>query len=264
MNSAGLLPLTLRWEWFRLGRRLGFWAVAGIVLLFIIAALTASALAAAYDDELSFALLDYPNIAAEVLEQLAPFVGVILAAFVFGSEFSWGTYRALTARGLPRWQPAAAKLLLLAAALVALWVISGLLGLLAGALAGQGETDIEAADVFANFGAVGLAALAYIGLGAALTVTGRSTAFGLGVAFGIVVFELIGYPLITLLAALVDLDPGPVFRWTLNGVTGRLINGNDASLGRWVFLLPTLAYGAGLWAIAITGLSRRDLSSGNG
>ena len=263
MNPAGLL-LVVRWEWFRLYRRLGFWAVAAIVLLFVIATLTASALAAAYDDDLSFALLDYPNIAAEVLEQLAPFVGVILSAFVFGSEFSWGTYRALTARGLPRWQPPAAKLLLLTAALVGLWAASILLSLLAGALAGQGETDLEAAGVFTDFGAVLLAALAYIGLGAALTVTGRSTAFGLGVAFGIVVFELIGYPLITLLAALIDLDLAPVFRWTLNGVTGRLINDNDGDLSRWLFLLPTLAYGVVLWAIALTGLSRRDLSSGSG
>ncbi len=108
-----------------------------------------------------------------------------------------------------------------------------------------------------------LAVVAYVGLGAVLTTTGRSTSFGLGVAVGIILVELVAYPLADIGAELLGFSVNEYTRWTLGGATSGLVNG-DGDLTRWVFLLAVLVYVVLLWGLTLVIMTRRDLSSGNG
>ena len=209
--------------------------------------------------------------------EAGPLLAVALAAAALGGDFGSGVWRALVARGIPRWQAALSKLLVVSLALnlllAGVWILAAVVGLAVGVGAepaggGMPTPAGEGADgwgaAVGSLGAVGLTLLAYAGLGAALTVTGRATAFGLGLGIAIILFEATIYPLAGYIAdwawgiALDDYT-----RWTLWGATRGLIRGND-DLSAWAFLGPTVAYAALCWGLALVILERRDVDSGRG
>lgn len=217
---------------------------------------------------------DYPAAAVGALSSLGVFLAVVLSSIVFGSDFASGAWRALTARGTARWQVGIAKLLLLASILLVFWIASWLVAAVVGLVAGQppetpgGVNQANAGtagwgETLVRLGASWLVALAYLGLGAVLTTSGRSTAFGLGVGIGIVLVELWVYPLAGFLGEALGFPVEDYTRWTLRGVTSRFVNGED-DLGRWVFLAPMLGYAALCWGLTLYGLHRRNLTSGSG
>ena len=261
-----------RWEWFRLSRRVAFWVIIGLAAVGVAVSLGALLAVKQLTGGVTFSPSNYLDTAAGFLSAVGPFLGVVLASIVYGGDFGWGAWRPLVARGIHRWQAGLAKLLLLAAALLVFWAASGVVSALAGMAAGSEELstpNIDGPDGWGDtsvkFGAAWLVALVYLGLGAALTTTGRSTAFGLGVGVGVILFELIVYPLAGLAGEAFDIPVSDYALWTLRGVTEGLVHGSEeSSPSRWVFLAATLGYGGLVWGLTLLGLERRDLSSGNG
>ena len=274
MRDAARIVTALRWEWFRLSRRTGFWVIIGLVGT-VLAGLPVviSALMHLAPLGISIPPRGFPHLAVSTLSLLAPFLGIILAAMIFGGDYGWGTLRTLLARGQPRWQVIVTKLLLTAVILAAVWVAAWVLATPVGWLAG--DPNAVAAGFFLQIpdgwwpilgsSAGGwLVALAHAGLTALLCTIGRSTAFGQGVAIAIVIFEFTVYPVAGLVANLfTEIPLAEYTRWTLHGTSGGLTGGDDG-LSAWVFLPATLAYIAGFCALTFLVTQRRDVSSGGG
>ena len=264
----------LRWEWFRLQRRVAIWVILGLVAVGVAGVLAVSAIVQhAAPIGVSIPHHGFPLLVFEALSRLGPFLGIILAAIIFGGDFGWGTLRPLLARGQPRWQSALVKLILPTGILAAVWVIAWTLAALVGLVAGDSSASVfdlfpdapsgwwETAGAFFSAWPV---AVTYLGLTALLCTLGRSTAFGLGVGVAILIFESVAYPAAGLISQLaLDVDLNDYTRWTLRGVTNGLM-GRDGDFGPWVFLPATLAYLSAFWALTLLVITRRDVASGNG
>ena len=271
---AELYADLLRWEWFRLRRRAGFWAIVGILGLFVAGALAAT-VAMRFIPAVGATTPAYgfPHAVFEVLSRLAPFLGIILAGFIFGGEFSWGTWRASLARGMPPSRLILVKILLGAAVLLAVWVIAWCLAAMVGLVAGENESGgiIRQSPGFPDGWGAGVlkfasawpVAVAYLALGALLCVIGRSTAFGVGVGIALVVAEMIGYPLLNLVAELIwEISLEGYLRWTVRGAAAGLLGNDDP---RAIFFLPVVLAYTGLFCwFTLAVFNRRDLDSGSG
>ncbi len=265
--------MALRWEWFRLSRRVAFWVVIGLMCSGVLINLTGMVVVKQlWDVPFTFNPPDFPEAVMRTLGVVGPFLAVILSSMVFGGDFQWGTLRTLVARGLQRWQVGLGKLLLTGAVFTGFWVAAWGLAAVVGLLAGTPSPAIGSfagvesgswGPAMVRLGGTWLVVIAYVGLGAALTTTGRSTAFGLGIAVGIILVELVAYPLADTVAELLGYSVNEYTRWTLGGATSGLVNG-DGDLTRWVFLPAVLAYVVLLWGLTLSIITRRDLSSGNG
>lgn len=274
MAVAAALVNLLRWEWFRLCRRVGFWAIVGILGLFVAGEL-ATAIGMQFIPEVGETTPAYgfPHAAFGALSRLAPFLGIILAGFIFGGEFGWGTWRASLGRGMPISRLILVKMLLGAAVLFAVWIITWCLAAMVGLVAG--ENDLGGitrqppgfpdgwGDGGLKFASVWPVAVTYFALGGLLCVIGRSTAFGVGVGIALVLAEIIGYPLLNLLLELIwEISLEDYLRWTLRGASNGLL-GNDEP--KAIFFLPVvLAYAVLFCWLTFAIFNKRDVDSGNG
>lgn len=274
MNYAASFANALRWEWFRLSHRASIWVVLSLAGAMVVGALAiAAAVQHATPLDLGMTPAGYASVGFEVVSRVGPFLGIILAAIVFGGDYGWGTFRPLVGRGQPRWQVAAVKLSAVTAALLALWVVAWVVSALVGLAAGEssagspgltGATDSGWWVVVGSFAAAWLVALAYAGLSAFLCTVGRSTAFGMGVAFAILIIEVAVYPVAGLVADLaLDISLAEYTRWTLHGSSNGVM-GRDDGLGPWVFLPVTLGYMALFTGLTLAVTQRREVGSGNG
>ena len=264
----------MRWEWFRLRRRTEFWVILGLLALAVVGTLAISAgVLRLIQSTISISSHGYPLLVFELLSRLGPFLGIVLAGMVLGSDYGWGTFRPLFARGQRRWHVLTAKLGLAALVLVVVWIVSWLLAAGVGMLAASPATNgleftpggsgswVDSAGTFVSAWPV---TMTYLLLGALLCALGRSTAFGLGVGIAILIVESIAYPAAGLISQLaLEVNLADYTRWTLWGVTNGLM-GRDDHLGPWVFLPAVLAYAAVFAALAVLVTERRDVSSGNG
>lgn len=274
MTAFAVLANTIRWEWFRLRRRTEFWVILGLLAAAVVGTLAVSAgVLRLIQSDFSIPPYGYPLLVFELLSRLGPFLAIILAGMIFGSDHGWGTFRPLFARGQRRWQVVTAKLVLAASILAAVWIASLLLSIAVGLIAAESSTnglEIMPWDSGSWLESVGTfvsawpAAMAYLMLAALLCALGRSTAFGLGVGIAILIVESIAYPAAGAVSQLaLEVNLGDYTRWTLWGVTRGLM-GRDDDLGPWVFLPAVLAYAAAFTALAVVITERRDASSGNG
>ena len=271
--ETGPIWSALRWEWFRYCRRVSVWLLAGLFAGAIVIVTGGVVLVNNLTQQfgVTLAQADFPNAVLELPVLAGPILAIALICIAFGGEFQWGTIRSLTARGAPRWHTVVAKLALVSIFITVLWAFAYALSALVGLAAGGSnpESQLELGETLTWGGtivklfAVWLTALAYAGLGALLTVLGRSTAFGLGIAVGIFLFESIVYPIADGVASLAGSSVSEYTAWTLRGATLELIRGNG-DLNRWVFLPVVLAYIGMLWSLTLVVLHRRDLGSGNG
>ena len=265
---------TFRWEWFRLRRRAGFWAIIGILGLFVAGTLAAT-IGMRFIPAVGETMPAYgfPHVIFGVLSRLAPFLGIILAGLIFGGEFGWGTWRTSLARGMPSSRLILVKILLGAVVLLAIWIIAWCLAVLAGLVVGENEPGgiIRESPGFPDgwidaglqFTSAWPLAVTYLALGALLCIIGKSTAFGIGVGIALIAAEMIGYPLLKLVAELIwEISLQDYLRWTLRGVTGGLL-GNDEPKGI-IFLPAVLGYTALFCCLALAIFNRRDWDSGNG
>ena len=271
--SAAVVMNALRWEWFRLRRRVGIAVIFGLLLAGSLVQLGAQAWLVGLE-VFPAAAYDYPARLMAAVNLVGPFAAVILAGIVLGGDFPAGAWRTLTARGMPRWQAALAKLLLLALTLTALLVVVWVVGALVGLLAGSDELPDYPAELafgeqntwtlaVGSLGAAALTLLAYVGLGSVLTVAGRSAAFGIGVGIAIILAEFVVAMVGGFLDFALESELSDYTRWTLSGSTGALLRGDD-DLNRWVFVGPVLGYAGLCWGLTLWGLERRDLTSGGG
>ena len=263
----------LRWEWFRLRRRVGVGVIFGLLLAGAAAQLAAQTWLARVEG-FPGAAYDYPGWLMTTAGNILPFVAVVLAGIVVGGDFPIGTWRTLAARGVFRWQAGLAKLLLLALTLAALlgviWGMGAVVGLLAAPDTGQpdvftapaAESGSSWAMAAGGLGAAVVTLLAYLGLGSVLAVAGRSAAFGIGVGIAIILFESVGYLVAGEIAGFAwGLDLNDYTRWTLSGATTALLAG-DGDFSRWVFVAPALGYAAFCWVLTLALLEVRDLRGG--
>ena len=258
----------LRWEWFRLRRRVGVAVIFGLLLAGAVAQLAAQTWLARVE-AFPGAAYDYPGWLMATAGNILPFAAVILAGIVLGGDFPTGTWRSVVARGVSRWQAGLAKLALLALTLAALlgviWGTGTVVGLLAAPDAGAGDFTGSGngwALAAGGLGAAVLTMLAYLGLGSVLAVAGRSAAFGIGVGIAIILFESVGYLTAEQIAGVVwGLDLNDYTRWTLSGATTALLAG-DGDFSRWVFVAPALGYAAFCWVLTLAALELRDLRGG--
>ena len=270
--AANYLNL-LGWEWFRLRQRMGFWAIVGIMGLFVVGNLVVVALATRLAP-LAFGLpaQAYPAAAFLILAALGPFFGVVLASFLLGNEFAWGTWRTLVARGKPRHWPILSKLLLGGAILAAVWVLAWCVGSVFGLIAGDDSGGVITDFLFEIPDGWGQAAtqffsslpvaITYLALGALLCVVGRSPTFGVGVGIAIVIAESVAYPLANaIIQGVYGFEIHEYTRWTLWGVSRGLM-GRDELSAAW-FLPALLAYLALFCGLSILVFMRRDVDSGN-
>ena len=274
MTTFAVVANAVRWEWFRLRRRTGFWVILGLLAVAVVGTLAVSAgVLRLIQSDFSIPPYGYPLLVFELLSRLGPFLGIVLAGMVLGSDYGWGTFRPLYARGQRRWQVVAAKLVLAALVLATVWVASWALAAAVGLVAGEPEMNTlelipgasggwaESAGRFVSAWPV---AMAYLMLATLLCAVGRSTAFGLGVSIAILIVESIAYPAAGAVSQLaLDVNLGDYTRWTLWGVTRGLM-GRDDDLGAWVFLPAVLAYATAFAALAVVITERRDVNSGNG
>ena len=274
MITFAAVTTSVRWEWFRLRRRTEFWVIIGLLALAVVGTLAVSAGALRLiQSDFSIPAYGYPLLVFELLSRLGPFFALVLAGMVLGSDYGWGTFRPLFARGQQRWQVIGAKLVLAALIMAVVWIASWLLAAAVGLLAagpsanaldlmpGASGSWVESAGRFAS---AWPAAIAYLLLGALLCAVGRSTAFGLGVGIAVLIVESIAYPAAGAISQLaLQVDLGDYTRWTLWGVTRGLM-GRDDDLGSWLFLPAVLAYATAFTALAVVITERRDVNSGNG
>lgn len=274
MTTFAMVPNMMRWEWFRLRRRTEFWVILGLLALAVVGTLAVSAgVLRLVQSSFSIPPYGYPLLVFELLSRLGPFLGIVLAGMVLGSDYGWGTFRPLFARGQRRWHVLTAKLALAGLVLVVVWIVSWLLAAGVGMVAAEPvATGVEImpwdsgswAESAGAFVSAWPVTIAYLLLGALLCAVGRSTAFGLGVGIAILIVESIAYPAAGLISQLVlEVNLGDYTRWTLWGVTRGLM-GRDDEIGPWVFLPAVLAYAAVFAALAGLVTERRDVSSGNG
>ena len=273
MTTFAVVSNAVRWEWFRLRRRTEFWVILGLLALAVVGTLAISVgVLRLVQSDFSIPPYGYPLLVFELLSRLGPFLGIVLAGMILGSDYGWGTFRPLFARGQLRWHVLTAKLALAALVLAVVWILSWLLAAAVGMIAaGTPANGVEIApggsgswvESAGRFASAWPAAMAYLLLGALLCAVGRSTAFGLGVGIAVLIVESIAYPAAGAISQLaLDVDLGDYTRWTLWGVTRGLM-GRDDDLGAWVFLPAVAVYATTFAALALVITERRDVSSGN-
>ena len=274
MTIFAALADAVRWEWFRLRRRTEFWVILGLLSLPALGTpIAAAAAVRLIQSDFSMPAYGYPMLVFEILSRLGPFLALVLAGLILGSDYGWGTFRPLFARGQRRWRVITAKVSLTASVLAVVWLVSWLLAATVGLIAaGSSETGMEVVpgdsggwlESAGRFASAWPVAMTYLLLGALLCAVGRSTAFGLGVGIAILIVESIAYPAAGAVSQLaLEVNLGDYTRWTLWGVTRGLM-GRDDDLGAWVFLPAVLAYATAFAALAVVITERRDVNSGNG
>lgn len=272
MSAVAPVITALRWEWFRLSRRLAFQVIMALVAAAVILILLSAVLISATFD--AAAPFTFPFFIFLALTVVGPFLGIFLTAIIFSGEYGWGTLRAMLARGALRWHLAASKLLLVSIVLAAVWMVSWLLASLVGLLAGDPEASYGVLPFSDNeptgWGEVALryfgnllAPIAYAGLTALLCVASRSTTFGLAVAAAILIGESTAYPVAVLIVGeIYQINLYEYLRWTLRGATSGLAGQYD-SISAWYFAPAVLAYTALFVGLMLTLLIRRDLPGGS-
>lgn len=274
MTTFAVFANTIRWEWFRLRQRTEFWVILSLLAVAVVGTLAVSAgVLRLIQSGFSMPPYGYPLLVFELLSRLGPFLGIVLAGMVLGSDYGWGTFRPLFARGQSRWHVLAAKITLAASVLALVWIASWLVAAAVGLVAaGPPTEELEIAPGGSGGWVVSAgrlvsawpATMVYLLLGALLCAVGRSTAFALGVGIAVLIVESIAYPAAGLVSELVlDVNLGDYTRWTLWGVTRGLM-GRDDDIGAWMFLPAVLAYATAFAAMAVVITQRRDVNSGNG
>ena len=122
-SNVSAIAVAMRWEWFRLSRRLAFRVIMGMVAAAVILILAGSVLIWTWpgsDDVPPSIFALFIHLALTVV---GPFLGIFLTAAIFSGEYGWGTMRALLARGNPRHHVAVAKMLVIG--VIRLAVIAG-------------------------------------------------------------------------------------------------------------------------------------------
>ena len=217
--------------------------------------------------------------AAALANYFAPFLIIILAASLVGTEYGSGTLRTTLARGAGRWQFLASKLLLVMLTCVAALIVVAAATTLASIAASSFSPD-EADrlndagswfDAVVSLGKTVYALAPYVALSMFLAVLTQSAAGGIAIALGYYVIELTASPILNVTIrgeSITDFILGNnVNEWMESAVVtaeasgaGSAANQADALQAFLVILAYTLVLlGAGFWIFL-----RRDITGAKG
>ena len=274
----------IRWEWFKLQRRWMPW-----ILLAVLVASTQILYWAMYAlnavGELFLDTLLLPNgvgLGLTFGNTVLVVAVVIWTASALGSEYSWGTFRAVLAKGTGRWQFLAAIFALMAAMGVA-WLLvvcigMGISGLLVGSIEGEGSiaTSGEWSTMFVQVSKSALAFVPYIAVAMFFTVltTSANTATAITLIYRFIVEGAI----VPIVLATTDTFDGvagfvlgrAVDAWLSHesdsgGQEGMLaFGGADALTGNIHGLAVMAVYTVALFAAAVWLFQRRDIGGAKG
>ena len=193
MTQVMQIALLTRWEWFKLRYRWVPWILLGFVL--VIAQLVFWLVAVFSEDSLTASPAGNFSDGLTFAQLFGPFVTVILAAAVSGSEYGWGTLRPVLSKGAGRWQFLVSKvivvLLVVAAIILILSVSLAISGFIAKAIftVPEGDGGVPWLDVLALYGKLVYSILPYIALTLFFVVLTASNGMGIGVSMGYYVAE---------------------------------------------------------------------------
>ena len=279
-NSVAIV----RWEWFKLRRRWMPW-----VLLAVLIASTQILYWAMYAlnalGELFLDSLLLPNgvgLGLTFGNTVLVVAIVIWTASALGSEYSWGTFRAVLAKGAARWEFLAAIFVLMAATGVA-WLLVmcvgiGASGLVVGVIEGKGgiATAGEWPTMFVHLGKSVLAFVPYIAVAMffAVLTTSANTATAITLVYKFVVEEAI-VPIVLVTTDTFDAVAGFVLGRAIDawlaqagddGAQGAMsaFGGSGAATGNVHGLVVMLVYTTVLMAAAVWLFQRRDIGGAKG
>lgn len=207
----------VRGEFFKIARLRIAWIMAGLIVCIICGtALLFLARPASLKQDPAIYLYVMTEVGLAVLRIFGGIALLILAAHVAGLEYQHGTIRILLGRGVGRLQLLGAKTLAIAcvalAGLVVGLALEGMLGMLAVLLVTRSLHPLAtlSAAYWTDAGFYLLATLISLGatllLGVAVTVVGRSLAFGLGVGLSWFAADNIGTFVFALIYAFTGAD----------------------------------------------------------
>ena len=279
-NSLALI----RWEWFKLRRRWMPWILLAVLIAFTQVPYWAAYALNALGDFFLDALL-LPNgvgLGLTFGNTVLLAAIVIWTASALGSEYSWGTFRAVLVKGTGRWQFLASIFVLMAATGVA-WLLVmcvgvGISGLIVGVIEGDGgvATSGEWSTMFVQLGKSALAFIPYIAAAMFFTVltTSANTATAITLVYTFL-FERAVVPIVLVTTDTFDKAADFVLgravdAWLANevgdgGQSPSLTLGEvDALAGNIHGLAVMLVYTAVLLAAAMWLFQRKDIGGAKG
>ena len=276
----------IRWEWFKLRRRWMPWILLAGILAFTQILYWSWYTLSRFEGSTADGLL-LPNslgFGLSLGNTAVTVAIVVLTAAALGSEYGWGTFRTVLAKGTGRWQFLAAIFLLMFATAIA-WLVAVCIGmvlngLVAGLVEGDGRLATAGAwpAMFAQLGKSALAVVPYIALAMlfAVLTTSASAAMAITLGYKFVVEDT----MVPVLVAVTDrFDPladfvlgRAVSAWLAsdggdNAQPGFLAvggGGTDATAGSVQGLIVLLCYAVALTAAAIWLFQRRDIGGAKG
>lgn len=247
-----------QWEWFRFRRRAGALVLLALVAFIVLVAL---AVATAFNEGWVsfFGEVSYFPVAAGTVGSVAPFLAIVLAAFIYAMDLQGGACRTLAARGSSRLAILGSKALACVVLLLALHIFA--LG--AATLFALVSTPnfLDWRDGLQSMGASLLNSCLYLALGMALAHWRQSVAFTVGIGIGLIFFEGVFYPLAEELGRILDWPIQEFIAWTIQGVTLGLQG--ESHLFRAAWYIPIVAaYSCGLASLAALAFNKFDLKAG--
>ena len=199
---------------------------------------------------------------------IASVLVIVMASLLMGSEYGWGTIRALVSRSSGRVPLIVAKLIVVAGYTLITLVITAIasvsLAFLFGSLAGN-DTTMTGADWVNVLEAVGRGMLSlgvYAVIALVITILTRSTAAGIAGTLALSFLETVVWTLLGAAADTLETIGEYFIAYNVGGLTAigteNSVDGFDAIRGTIILS----AWLIGLLAIAITIFRRRDITSG--
>ena len=189
-----------------------------------------------------------------VAQSVGLFLIAIFAASTVGTEYDWGTLRAVLLAGSGRRPLLAAKMLLLAllaaAALVVALALTVPASALAGSLAGPGEiaASVGWGEALLYLGRMWLALLPYLALAAAVSVATTSAAAGIGITLAYHFAEAI---VVAIMITLFDWFQTVADYLLGRSVTAWVLAGQPEGMRLATVMLGPGEYPGGLHALAV-------------
>jgi ABC-type transport system involved in multi-copper enzyme maturation permease subunit len=268
----------LRSELFRLNRRwmprvLLLIVVAGVVLVYLLIWLSFATAEGGDVDEIGddLTVAQAAGTGLDIVYFFATIVGVIMGASIVGTEYGWGTIRAILPRARSRLAFIAGKLAALALFDLVLVVVGYLAALAMSGIisAAEGLSNDSGGNVLGEaLTAIGRSVyvlLPYTALAFVIAVLTRSNAAGIAIGLVVLFAETIVLSIVTELTDLFDWLDDLLISENVDAIVasnaGRTAS-NDLP-NPWLAALILALWIAGFAAVAIAVFQRRDVTSGS-
>lgn len=254
----GELGVLVRWELFRLLRRVSMVVLVALALL-----LAAAVLGLTLAQNLGAFFFPgepgYFQVTAGTLAAVGPLMAIVLAAFVHAADLQGGNCRTLASRGTARSVLLVSKTLTCSLALLVYHLVALGMAFLLALFFSPNFADWQ--EGLAGVAVAYLASLLYLALGILLAHWRQSVVFTVGVGIAFIFLEAIAYPIAGELSRFLDWPLHLLTAWTLWGVTNGLQGDSELLAPPW-FIPIIVAYICVLLALAHLAFHKFDLRAG--